>query len=52
LLILSSEFFGKKIFIRNKIFEDELGEGSGITKKKLKIELNDDSIYYKDKYII
>jgi len=33
-------------------FEDELGEGSGITKKKLKIELNDDSIYYKDKYII
>lgn len=52
LLIFSSELFGKKIFTRNKILEDELGEGSGITKKKLKIELNDDSIYYKDKYII
>ena len=48
LLIFSSDLLGKKFIIKNKKTENLYRT----MKELINIELNDDSIYYKDKYII
>jgi len=51
LLIFSSDLLGKKFIIKNKKMENSEVSRMLISKMK-NIELNDNSIYYKDKYII